>query len=102
MPMRAAVLDLRRISFPVVGTNRETGEAVKPLVYGTAFCIGDSVFLTAGHVIQNVQSDGGTVTLLDLTDERGAMPRDAEDTEVIEGCDLGVISCDMPAIGILE
>lgn len=102
MAMRAAVLDLRRISFPVVGTNPETREAVKPLVYGTAFCVGDGVFLTAGHVLQNVQSDGGIVTLLDLTDERGASPRYAADTEVIEGCDVGVIACNMPAIGILE
>jgi hypothetical protein len=100
--MELAYVDQRRLVFPITGTDSATGQAVKPLVYGTAFCVGDGVFLTAGHVIHNVQSDGGAVTLLDLTNDRGAVGHFATDVETVAGCDLGIVACDVPAIGILE
>ena len=72
-------------------------------MYGTSFCIGPGVFLTAGHVLNNITSDGGLVTLLDLrVDQDTSVKWElAKDAEVVKSHDIGIIKCPMSALGLM-
>jgi hypothetical protein len=95
------VVDLTSLVFPVVSVKPQSHELVLPVIYGTAFCIGPGIFLTAGHVARSAQG-GGEPGLVVLGENEPVSVRRVLDCEVIDSHDVAVLTCKMPAIANLN
>ena len=82
--------------FPVVAARSDMDDSalLKPLVYGTAFCIGPGLFVTAAHVIQSIRGDGGRPMPGTLPAETGApyLGRLARRIELLSNLDVGLMA----------
>jgi trypsin-like peptidase len=86
------VLDLH---LGVVAVRRKADggiEAPKPLIYGTAFPILPGLFVTAGHVANDVQVDG-IPGLVQVTSGRNIKVSEITQLEVFSGIDLALLEC---------
>lgn len=95
-----AVVDLKSLVFPVFAVTPGGSRLVRPDAFGTAFCIGPGIFLTAGHVVESVRSYGGAVALGNMRGE-AIESTEASAVEVIASHDLAIVQCALPAIGAL-
>jgi hypothetical protein len=98
-------LDLRQVVFPVVSMAAAEGEeASRPMVYGTTFCVGPGLFLTAGHVIESAGNDGHIAIGYESEGDTPAIGiARAVKVEHLRGYDLGLIVAPVPeAIALLD
>lgn len=95
-----ANLDLGDLVFAVVALGQD-GKLLKPLIYGTAFCVGPGVFLTAGHVLSNIRDDGGVVGIARVKGE-GMGVVAAMNTELLPSHDIGVVLARAPGLTLLD
>ena len=86
--MQVAQLNYGELVFAVVPL-RGDGSLLSPMIYGTAFCIGPGIFVTAGHVIDHILEDGGKVGVGRIADSGGGVAP-ALKVEVLS-FDVGVI-----------
>ena len=62
-------------------------EAPKPLIYGTAFPVLPGVFVTAGHVATDAETDG-IPGLVQVKSDRSVKAFEITEFEVFQGIDL--------------
>jgi hypothetical protein len=67
-------------------------EALKPVIYGTAFPILPGLFVTAGHVASDVRVDG-IPGLVQITEQREVKVSEITRFEVFTGIDLALLEC---------
>jgi hypothetical protein len=104
--MLVGMVALSDFVYPVMAAKQdgEYWNLLRPDVYGTAFCIGPGLFLTAGHVLSNITSDGGVPLLAKRSEEEsGAYEGEpARKFEVLAAYDVGLIAARLPAPAALD
>ncbi len=98
---RFAHVDLGQMLYSVVAMKSE-GQLLRPVIYGTAFCVGPGMFVTAGHVLSMIADDGGKVALSHLDEDRGLLASMALQTEIIAGSDVGIIAAKAEGVALLD
>jgi len=103
--MVLGMVALHDFVYPVLAARSADDDAdlLKPLVYGTAFCIGPGLFLTAGHVLQSVEADGGCPMLGVRSPEPGSyLGALARRTEILARHDVGLLGVRLAAPAALD
>jgi hypothetical protein len=77
-------------------------ELAQPVIFGTAFCLGPGIFLTAGHVARSAQCGDGQPALVVLGEDEPVSVRRVQKVEVIDSHDVAVLACKIPAIANLN
>jgi hypothetical protein len=83
------------LHLPVLSLRRGAGayETKKPIIYGTAFPVGDGLFVTADHVVKDAAADGALALSVLSGAGRMIQPFLADYIERVAGIDLAVIKC---------
>lgn len=96
------MLDVRSFAFPVISMAEDEGDEVaRPLVFGTAFCVGPGIFVTAGHVIADAVAVGKPAIGVQVQENR-IRPARAVMHEILDAFDVGVMACRAEALGLLN
>src|SRR5262252_698395 len=91
----AWTLGIWDLHLPVIAVKRGADGSVhspRPIVYGTAFPIAEGLFVTAGHVVRDAQSDG-ELALSVVVPGQGLRPFRAGLIEMFDPLDLALITC---------
>lgn len=98
---RLGYIDVGDMLFSVIALS-DTGGLMRPTIYGTAFCVGPGIFITAGHVLENIAADGGHVGLGKYMENGTVGAVKVANTEILRSHDIGVILARAEAPALLD